>query len=446
MKYLDVDTLYAIYRQHPKVVVDSRKVTPGCIFAALRGLHHDGHEFAEQALKAGAAYALIDNPLYHRGAQYLLVRHSVLEALQALARRHRQAFTIPVLAITGSNGKTTTKELCHAVLQQAWRTHATPGNWNNHIGLPLTILQMPRDTQMAVIEMGASGPGEIAFLCQIAQPTHGLVTNVGAAHLEGFGDLQGVIRTKKELYDFLAQHHGTAFVNLNEPHVPQMAAHVPKRVYFGDHCDGHQPCLQGELQQAHPNVIFKTQLFDGQTQQVHSQLAGPHNYQNLLAAATIGAYFDISPQDIASALAQYQARNQRSELRQQGPFQILLDAYNANPVSMRHALNTFAHWQAPIRIAVLGHMLELGSASAQAHDELTAYALTLGFDHILLVGAAFKAAAQHYELLWFATAAAAAQWFAERQWPQGTAVLLKGSRGIALEQMLDLPPFADTTA
>ncbi len=441
MKRYDIDTLYQIYRRHPKVVIDSRQVTEGCIFAALRGERHDGHEFAEQALAKGAAFVLIDNPLFHRGERYLLVEHTVLDALQALARRHRETFAIPVLGITGSNGKTTTKELCHAVLAKAWRVHATPGNWNNHIGLPLTLLAMPPGTQVAVIEMGASGPDEIGFLCEIARPTHGLVTNVGAAHLEGFGSLEGVIRTKKELYDFLAAHDGTALVNANEPHIPRMAAHVRKRVFFGDACAGDHPCVQGTLLRDFPEVAFQARLFDGATLQVESRLAGRHNYQNLLAATAVGALFGVSPEKIAEALAEYVPRNQRSEVRTLGPFRILLDAYNANPVSMRHALDTFARWPERPRVAVLGHMLELGADSARAHDELAAYALRLGFEHVLLAGEAFREAARKHDLPWFEDAAAVAAWFAERQWPSGTGVLLKGSRGIALEKVLDLPPF-----
>ncbi len=441
MKRYTTDELYEIYRRHPKVVIDSRQVRPGCLFAALRGTRHDGHEFADKALEAGAAFVLIDNPLFHRGERYLLVEHTVLDALQALARHHRMRLAIPVLGITGSNGKTTTKELCQAVLSQCWRTHATPGNWNNHIGLPLTLLAMPPDTQVAVVEMGASGPGEIAMLCEIARPTHGLVTNVGAAHLEGFGSLEGVMRAKKELYDFLAAHGGTALVNLNEPHLARMAAAVPKRLYYGDECAGHAPCLQARMERDFPQVAFAARLFDGGTLHIESRLAGRHNYQNLLTATAVGALFGVAPEQISAAIAGYVPRNKRSEVRQVGPFHILLDAYNANPVSMRHALDTFARWPQRPRIAVLGHMLELGAVSEQAHEELAAYAAARGFDHVLLVGQAFEAAARRHGLPWFATALEAAKWFAERPWPKGTALLLKGSRGIALEQMLEQPPF-----
>ncbi len=443
MKRYNTEELYRIYLRHPKVVIDSREVTEGSIFAALRGERHDGHEFAAQALEAGAACVLIDNPLFHRGDRYLLVEHTVLEALQALARRHRQRFTIPVLGITGSNGKTTTKELCHAVLSKAWRVHATPGNRNNHIGLPLTLLAMPPDTEVAVIEMGASAPGQIAFLCAIARPTHGLVTNVGAAHLEGFGSLEGVRRTKKELYDFLADTDGTALVNINEPHLAEMAAQVRKRVFFGDRCAGAQPCVQGTLLRDFPEVTFQARLPDGTTLQAESRLAGRHNYQNLLAATAVGFLFGVSPEKIAAALAEYVPRNQRSEVRTLGPFRILLDAYNANPVSMRHALDTFARWTERPRVAVLGHMLELGAESDRAHDELAACAKSLGFEHVLLAGEAFRRAAEAHGLPWLPDAEAVAAWFAERQWPEGTAVLLKGSRGIALEKVLDFPPFAN---
>lgn len=443
MKRYTTNELYGIYRRHPKVVIDSRQVAPGCLFAALRGTHYDGHEFAEEALQAGAAFALIDNPVFHRGDRYLLVEHTVLDALQALARHHRMHFAIPVLGITGSNGKTTTKELCQAVLRRRWRTHATPGNWNNHIGLPLTLLAMPSDTQVAVIEMGASSPGEIAMLCEIARPTHGLVTNVGAAHLEGFGSLEGVMRTKKELYDFLATHGGTALVNLNEPHLARMAAAVSKRLYYGDECSGCMPCLQGQMERDFPEVRFSVRLFDGTSMSAESRLAGRHNYQNLLTATAVGALFGVEAEQMAAAIACYVPRNKRSEVRQAGPFRILLDAYNANPVSMRHALDTFAHWPQRPRIAVLGHMLELGAMSNQAHDELAAYALAQGFDHVLLVGEAFQAAARRHGLPWFATAVEVAKWFAERSWPKETALLLKGSRGIALEQMLEQLPFRE---
>lgn len=432
-----VDTLYSIFQEHPVVCTDTRKLTRGCLFFALKGEHFDGNKFAAQALENGAAYAVIDDPTYREGERCLLVP-DVLQALQALANHHRRQFDIPVIAIGGSNGKTTTKELMAAVLSTHHPCHYTQGNLNNHIGVPLTLLAMPHGTEVAIIEMGTNKSGDITELCHIAQPTHGLLTNIGKEHLEGFGNLAGVKKAEGELYDYLAKNHGCAFVNLSEKYLSAMSKKVPMRVgYYRIETLRPEPgVIEVQMLSELPFVRAAFLSDDGPRVELSTQLFGGHNFNNVMTAIATGIYFKVPAAKIKSALEAYTPRNNRSQLLQLNGATILLDAYNANPSSMQPALQSLCAMPATRRIAVLGDMLELGADSQKEHEAMLRFAAKLKIDQLVLVGKEF--AQTNYErfgAIHFPDTPAAKQWF-DAQDLNGTAVLLKGSRGIRLEGLL----------
>ncbi|MDO8368927.1 MAG: UDP-N-acetylmuramoyl-tripeptide--D-alanyl-D-alanine ligase [Saprospiraceae bacterium] len=434
----NISSLYSIFQHHPVVSTDTRQLPRGCIFFALKGDYFDGNKFAAQALENGAAYAVIDDPSCQTNKRLLLVP-DVLKAMQQLANHHRRQFDIPVIGIAGSNGKTTTKELVSSVLSGHYPCHFTSGNLNNHIGVPLTLLSMPRGTEVAIIEMGTNQPGDIEELCHIAQPTHGLLTNIGKEHLEGFGSIAGVKKAEGELFDYLAKNHGCAFVNLSEKYLPAMSKKVPMRVGY------HRT----EALRTNPGVIEVQMLADmpfvqaaflsddGPRMEVTTKLFGNHNFQNVMTAIALGVYFKVPAGKIKEALESYTPSNNRSQLIQRNGATILLDAYNANPSSMQPALQSLCAMPAARRIAILGDMLELGDDSQKEHEALLRFAARLKINQIVLVGKEFgKTPFSTFGALHFADNLAAKQWFDAQDF-QGSAILIKGSRGIQLEKVLE---------
>ncbi|WP_426058705.1 UDP-N-acetylmuramoyl-tripeptide--D-alanyl-D-alanine ligase [Hymenobacter sp. B1770] len=418
------------------VSTDSRQPQPGTLFFALNGPSFRGAAFAPQALEKGARHAVVDDAdlAATDPARYTFATDP-LAALQELARHHRQQFDMPVLAITGSNGKTTTKELLTAVLAQKFRVLATIGNLNNHIGVPLTLLRLRTgEHDFAVIEMGANHRGEIAAYCKWALPTHGLITNIGKAHLEGFGGAEGVALGKGELFDYLARSGGTAFVNTLDPKLPGLAAAVPTRLTYPGPTDAYPATLLA----AAPAVALR--LADGTD--VAAQLTGDYNFPNLAAAAAVGQHFGIESDKVASALARYNPQNNRSQLlRTEKGNELVLDAYNANPSSMSAALRSFAARPAAAgqsKLAILGDMFELGNESAAEHRQLGQLLAELNLSAVLLIGPEMGLAAEAArQVQHFPTKAEAAEWL--RQHPVSSQqVLVKGSRGMALETLVEL--------
>lgn len=432
-----LETLYALFRQHPEVCTDTRKLTQGCLFFALKGESFDGNRFAAQALAQGAAYAVIDDPAFQTSDRCLLVA-DVLTTLQQLSTHHRRQFDIPVIAVGGSNGKTTTKELLSAVLGSHYPCHFTKGNLNNHIGVPLTLLDMPMKTEVAVIEMGTNQPGDIEVLCRIAQPTHGLLTNIGKEHLEGFGSLAGVKKAEGELYQYLSKSKGCVFVNTSEKYLAAMARRNPVRVLYGqtkmDYPDNGN--IDVQLLSESPFICAGFVSDEGPAVQVQTQLVGRHNFNNVMTAIALGIYFKVPAAKIKAALESYTPSNNRSQLLRRGACTILLDAYNANPSSMRPALETLAAMKASRKIAILGDMLELGADSLKEHQAMLRLAAKLKLDQLVLVGSEFgHTAYERFGALHFPDAEAAKAWFASQVFDD-TAILLKGSRGIRLESIL----------
>jgi UDP-N-acetylmuramoyl-tripeptide--D-alanyl-D-alanine ligase len=437
MKSLSTETLYEKYLRHPKLVIDSRKVSSGCIFFALKGSRVDGNSFAQQALDMGASYAVVDDPQVASGEQFLYV-DDVLQAMQNLARHHRRQFSIPIIAITGSNGKTTTKELVASVLGSQYKIHFTQGNYNNHIGVPLTLLAMPADTDVAVIEMGANHQGEIAFLCEIAEPSHGLITNIGKAHLEGFGGIEGVKKGKSELYRYLAATNGMAFINREMDHLEALAGPVKKKVFYKQSKQPSAEVADLEVKLLESEPFLRVAFLDRRTQQlvaVQTQLYGSYNISNIMTAISLGKYFKVPGEKIKTAIEAYLPTNNRSQLITYRGNKIVLDAYNANPTSMQAAIKAFSSMEASHKGAILGDMLELGEDSELEHETIARLALDQHYDWLVLVGKAFEPAAQKHRVLHFKDVTALKEWFDKEQ-KQGQSILIKGSRGIMLEKML----------
>ena len=376
-----IEELYTLYLQHPTVSTDTRKLPKDCLFFALKGANFDGNKYALSALEAGAAYAVIDDCTLADKDDRLLLVPDVLYALQQLARHHRHQLKTPVIAITGTNGKTTTKELTASVLAQGYQLLFTEGNLNNHIGVPLTLLRLTQKHQLALIEMGASKPGDIAELCAIAGPNYGLITNIGQAHLEGFGSIEGVRKTKGELYDYVRTHGGVLFVHAEDTTLLQMSEGVQRILYGMDKL--HQPStksiplVQGEVKAVEHQLFLSFSWtcpsLSLPEQEVTTHLVGAYNLPNALAAITIGLFFDIPVEKISEALRAYTPGNSRSQfiLSNRGN-RIIADAYNANPSSMKKAIENFLSIL-PLgtpRTLILGDMNELGTASEDAHRQL----------------------------------------------------------------------------
>lgn len=419
---------------HRSVSTDTRKIKPGDLFFALKGDHFDGNEFAAKALEAGAAYVVVDQPsaAVTHDDRYFLVPNA-LAALQTLGRRYRESFSIPVIAITGSNGKTTTKELVHAVLSSELRAYATQGNLNNHIGVPLTLLAMPTETEIAVIEMGANKPRDIEELVNIALPSHGIITNIGQAHLEGMGGMEGVQRTKGELFDYLRTHGGVAFVNEHDPRVAAVAYGIQQCVGYGGPGSGYRILARKEVGDGQ---VLKL-MVAGRPLEVQLNLLGQHNAENALVAATVGHHFHVSDAGIQAALAGYRPRMHRSQLIHQAHRTILLDAYNANPSSMQATIDSIAQ-QHPASVAlILGDMFELGTSADTLHAHIWEYARQAIPEALLVgIGPIFHRLRPSNALARSYASVEDAQAHLGDDLKGYSFVLLKGSRGMALERLL----------
>jgi UDP-N-acetylmuramoyl-tripeptide--D-alanyl-D-alanine ligase len=426
-----ITDIYRIFLAHPLISTDSRNIIPGSVFFALRGESFNGNEFANQALESGAAYAIVDEPAYAVNESCILVS-DVLSTLQALSAHHRKQFNIPVIAITGTNGKTTTKELVSQVLSKKYSTLATCGNLNNHIGVPLTLLKLTSETEIAIIEMGANHPGEIDFSCHIAQPDHGLITNVGKAHLEGFGGYEGVVRTKTELYRFIGERRGKIFLNKDDETLKEHSIGLNTITYGTSPAD-----LAANNISADPFVSADLQFHAHNGLRIESKLYGRYNADNMLAAACIGQYFNVPPGAIKSALEEYQPGNNRSQITNTGRNLLILDAYNANPSSMNAAIEAFSRSAYLQKTLILGDMLELGIDAEQEHLAVLERVDQLSFSNVFLVGPIFTRLNSKRENTCFQDSSLAKMWLEHHKIENAT-VLIKGSRAIRLENLIEV--------
>jgi len=417
---MKIDHLYKLIGGR-KIVTDTRKIIDDSIFFALKGANFNGNEFAEEALKNGAALAVIDEIKYKISDKTIFVK-DVLTCLQKLATYHRQQLKIPIIALTGSNGKTTTKELIKVVLLQKFKVCATVGNFNNHIGVPLTLLSMTKNTDIGIVEMGANHLGEIAFLCQLAQPNFGYITNFGKAHLEGFGSIEGVIKAKSELYNYLKETKGYAFVNTDDPIQKEQTRGLQQFCFDADEI---------KLLSASPfvEIAYNKAL-------IKSHLIGNYNYKNIAAAIAVGAHFKIETNKIKEAIESYKPTNNRSQIIKKGTLQVILDAYNANPTSMQLALENFKQLTTKPKFLVLGDMFELGKTSQEEHQVVIKILEKMTFEKAFVIGENFhKTKINNKNIQKFKSFE---DFKTDYKLPKKGIVLVKASRGMALERLLDL--------
>jgi len=428
---MKMEQIYRLFLENKGISTDSRSVSPGSIFFALRGETFDANRFAPDALLAGASYAVVDDAEVVRSNQYILVEN-VLETLQQLALHHRKQFNIPVIGITGSNGKTTTKELIAAVLGRKFNCLSTQGNLNNHIGVPLTILRLNNSHRIAIIEMGANHVGEIDKLCKIALPTHGLITNIGKAHLEGFGSFEGVIKAKTELYQFIRDDLGKVFLNSGDQLLTKHAEGISKVTYgLNENAD-----YRGAVVEQHPFLKI-TCAENSVTFDVSTQLTGLYNASNVLAATCIGRYFGVSVPDVIAAIHDYVPSNNRSQVLNTGRNTIILDAYNANPSSMAAALDNFRDYPANNKICILGDMMELGPYADEEHSRVIIKATESGLKKCVFIGSIFFRNRKDLpETVYFETTTDARKWIND-QLPGNFTILIKGSRKMQLETLVN---------
>ena len=425
---ISIEALYKIFLQHSSVCTDTRKIKQGDIFFALKGGNFNGNMFALQALQLGAAYAVIDETPDEDNDNFIKV-DDVLTTLQQLSKHHREQFTIPFIGITGSNGKTTTKELINAVLSSHYKTYTTQGNLNNHIGVPLTLLSIKTDAQIAVIEMGANHQKEIEQYCKWAQPTHAIITNCGKAHLEGFGGIEGVRKGKGELYDFVRAHNGTAFAYNEYDYFHEMSKGIREVVWYG--INKGEVC--GKVLSSQP--FLEVEITNGFSfSSIKTNLVGDYNLPNILCAITVGKYFKVDDKKIKTAIESYVPSNSRSQLIEIGSNKIILDAYNANPTSMKAAIENFVHIPSANKILILGGMMELGKESIHEHENLISLINNYKWSNVLLVGGDFKKVSNNY--IFINSADEAANWLKQQNF-QNTYFLIKGSRSIQLEKVLN---------
>ncbi len=425
---MDLQSLYKKFQESGKVCTDTRQVTRGSVFFALKGPKFNANAFADEALQKGARYAVVDEQAFVKNQNYILVKDA-LQALQELAGFHRSHLKIPFIGLTGSNGKTTTKELIQVVLSKKYKTLATRGNFNNHIGVPLTVLAIDSSIDIAVIEMGANHVGEIASLAAIANPTHGLITNIGKAHIGTFGGFENVVRGKSELYQHLIAHQGQVFINSQNQTLAAMASGFKSPLFYpasGDyyHC---------ELLSADPFVKLKTENGD----KVTTQLMGSYNFENVAAALCIGKFFGVDPTLASQSVREYVPGNMRSELIHKGTNTIILDAYNANPSSMEAAINNLASMGAYRKVVILGDMYELEENTKAEHQAIGLLLKQKGITEAYLCGALFKAALETYpQAIYFATKDELIRKLREQP-IQNATILVKASRGMALETVVE---------
>ncbi len=425
---ISIEELYTIYQHHPSIQTDTRKIQPNDIFFALKGPSFNGNDFAVQALDKKASYVVVDERQSINSDRVILV-NDVLQTLQQLAKHHRRQLDIPFIAITGSNGKTTTKELIHAVLSSVYKTYTTKGNLNNHIGIPVTMLQIKKDAELAVIEMGANHQKEIAGYCEYVLPTHGIITNAGKAHLEGFGGIEGVRKGKGELYDFLREKNGTAFVMWDYEYLREMSRGIINIITYGT-ADADICGIVNKSQPLLEIVMTKGTAIKN----ISTQLVGDYNLPNVLAAVTIGKYFNIADEKIKSAIETYSPSNSRSQLIEKNSNKIILDAYNANPSSMRAAIENFSKQPGNNKILILGAMAELGEESLQEHKNIIELIKRYEWKNVALVGGDFLKIDHPY--LSFENNMQAKEWLQKEKF-QNASFLIKGSRSMQMEKVIE---------
>ena len=431
---MTVKEIYSILRKCTGVTTDSRKCGPGLMFFALKGERFDGNEFVRGALEQGCSYAVMDNPdIFDPTDSRMILVDNVLSTLQQVAALHRRTLGTPVIGITGTNGKTTTKELTNAVMSTTYNVLCTQGNLNNSIGVPLTVLGLKPEHEFAIVEMGASHPGDIKELVQVSQPDYGLITNVGKAHLLGFGSFEGVKRTKGELYDWLREHGGTAFVNRDNEHLQQMCQGLSLIEYGKPGQDGL--LVKGEVLECNPFVKFRWRSAKGDWHTVQTNLIGAYNVDNALAAITIGLKFGVTEQDASDAVAGYKPQNNRSQLTETSRNHLVVDAYNANPTSMAAAIENFSMMKAQDKMLILGDMRELGEVSADEHRRIVGMLREKGFDCVWLVGSEFKAVAGDSGFRLFADVDEVNKAL-ESEKITGKTILIKGSNSIGLTKTI----------
>ena len=425
---MEIKDLYKLYLQYPSIKIDTRKLAKGDLFFALKGANFNGNNFAKAALDAGAAYVIVDEELNFNDKK-IIKTADVLLTLQQLAKHHREQFNIPFIAITGSNGKTTTKELVHAVLSTTYKTYTTEGNLNNHIGIPLTILKIKKNAEMAVIELGANHQKEIEDYCLYTLPTHGLITNIGKAHLEGFGGIEGVRKGKGELFDFLKANHGTAFVNNDDNYLKEISTGIKNVIVYGT----SEGSVTGRSISS--SSFLEVEIIKGTNiRTIKTQLVGEYNLLNVLAAVTIGKYFNVADEKIKSAVENYFPSNSRSQLIKKGSNTFILDAYNANPASMKAAIENFAQMHGTNKILLLGSMMELGAESEKEHEQIIKLIDNYQWKAVVLVGDNFKNINNSYQQ--FANAEETKAWL-KNQHLQNSQLLIKGSRSMQMEKVLE---------
>ena len=425
---MTIQELYQIFEQHPTVQTDTRKLQQGDIFFALKGPNFNGNLFALKALQSGASYVVIDEEINSNDERLIKVE-DVLDTLQQLAKYHRQQFAIPFIAITGSNGKTTTKELVSAVLAAHYTTYTTQGNLNNHIGVPLTLLSIKKDAEIVVIEMGANHQKEIEGYCSYTLPTHGIITNCGKAHLEGFGGLDGVKKGKGELFDFIRLNNGAAFIYNDYDYLKEMSNGI-REIYSYGTVDAN---IMGIVQQSEPflaiemkkGVSFST---------IHTQLVGAYNLPNVLCAVAVGKFFNVPEEKLKQAIEAYTPSNSRSQMVEKGSNKIVLDAYNANPTSMKAAIENFAAFPSDQKVLMIGGMMELGESSITEHQNIIGLISQYKWKDVVLVGGDFNKVTHSYT--YFNQSTEAREWYKQQQFAHAY-VLIKGSRSMQMEKILE---------
>jgi len=419
-----IEQLYQQFKNSTGICTDTRKIKQGNIFFALKGPNFNGNLFAKQAIDQGCSMVVIDEPndLLNK-KDYFLVKN-VLKALQLLANHHRKTLNIPIIGITGSNGKTTTKELAYEVLRQKYKTYATKGNLNNHIGVPLSLLELSTEEEVAVIEMGANKKGDIKELCEIAEPNFGLITNIGKAHLEGFGSVEGIKKTKGELYDFVATHGQKILVNKNEKALIEMSKDISDKSFYGD---------SFPLISLNPYIVFENK----NGKKINTKLIGAYNHQNILSALAIADFMKVDNDKAIDAIANYSPKNNRSQIIQKQNTTIVLDAYNANPSSMVSAISSFEKLHAEKKALLLGEMLEIGNDSSQEHKNLLDTALSIEPASVIVFGKEFSPFKNEYPNVLFFEEKEALKDYINTKLIDIDAILIKGSRGNKLEEVVD---------
>ena len=426
---MSIIDLYDLFIHNPQITTDSRNCPKGSIFFALKGDKFDGNQYAGKALAYGCVYAVIDNPDYYIGERTILV-DNVLKTLQQLAHHHRKVLGLPIIGITGTNGKTTTKELLAAVLSTKFNLLYTEGNFNNHIGVPLTLLRLTHDHEMAVIEMGASHPGDIKELVDIVHPNYGIITNVGRAHLEGFGSFEGVIRTKGELYDYIRRSKGKIFIKKENEYLQSIAKGI-EQITYGN---GDDAFASGQVVSCDPFLVFNWKQ-QGKLHTVETHMIGSYNLDNVLAAVAVGRFFKIPAERISRAIAAYEPTNNRSQFKKTDNNELIIDAYNANPSSMKVALDNFITMPVQPKAIILGDMRELGPTSDELHAEVVEQIKKGQFDKVFLCGEHFSKVGKEFSP--FATTEAMVEEL-RKQPLKGYHILIKGSHSMGLEKLADI--------